>query len=308
MESIITLLERIPPTFWGIIVGALFTIIGVVLTNAANIKRLRLQQAYERERAEKQWDTNLRRDTYLSAIEAISAGMVVVGRFADFNVPHQELMRSYTDKSPSIAKVTLVGKEKTIEAVANFSQLLTGAFLRLSASREQLNGMMAQLAALEDQIETAREEEARLLALIHEHELSGHVNEALENRLQQKLAGVREKIESLQAEQTAVDDAWPIKSARMVSSKVKAGLCCPVCACTAVTRQRTNARFTSGCGQSVYNSSNWSATNSSRFHVGCRCKISLTTFQQLGFAYASRFAASLPLLLAAHCPATQAAR
>jgi hypothetical protein len=60
--------------------------------------------------------------------------MVVVGRFADFNVPHQELMRSYTDKSPAIAKVTLVGKEKTIEAVANFSQLLTAAFLRLSAN------------------------------------------------------------------------------------------------------------------------------------------------------------------------------
>jgi hypothetical protein len=220
MESIITLLERTPPTFWGIIVGALFTIIGVVLTNAANIKRLRLQQAYERERAEKQWDTNLRRDTYLSAIEAISAGMVVVGRFADFNVPHQELMRSYTDKSPSIAKVTLVGKEETIEAVANFSQLLTGAFLRLSASREQLNGMMAQLAALEDQIETAREEEARLLALIHEHELSGHVNEALENRLQQKLAGVREKIESLQAEQTAVDDAWMSAQMELVQKSI----------------------------------------------------------------------------------------
>jgi hypothetical protein len=220
MESIITLLERIPPTFWGIIVGTLFTTIGVVLTNAANIKRLRLQQAYERERAEKQWDTNLRRDTYLSAIEAISAGMVVVGRFADFNVPHQELMRSYTDKSPSIAKVTLVGKEETIEAVANFSQLLTGAFLRLSARREQLNGMMAQLAALEDQFETAREEEARLLALIHEHELSGHANEALENRLQQKLAGVRNKIESLQAEQTAVDEAWMSAQLELVQKSI----------------------------------------------------------------------------------------
>ncbi|MFO7539348.1 MAG: hypothetical protein R6X32_15010 [Chloroflexota bacterium] len=221
MESIITLIEQIPPTFWGIIVGALFTTIGVVLTNAANIKRLRLQQAYERERAEKQWDTNLRRDTYLSAIEAISAGMVVVGRFADFGVPHQELMRSYTDKSPSIAKVTLVGKEETIEAVANFSQLLTGAFLRLSAKREQMNGVMARSAALEGQIETAREEEARVLALIHEHELSGHANEALAKRLAQKLAGVREKIESLQAEETAVDTDWMSAQMELVQKSIE---------------------------------------------------------------------------------------
>lgn len=221
MENIITLFERIPPTFWGIIIGALFTVIGVVLTNTANIKRLRLQQAYEREQAEKQWDTNLRRDTYLSAIEAISAGMVVVGRFADFDVPHQELMRSYTDKSPAIAKVTLVGKEKTIEAVANFSQLLTGAFLRLSAKREQLNGVMARSVALEDQMETAREEEARLLALIHEHELSGHANAALAERLAQKLAVVRERIDSLQAEQTAVDTDWISAQMELVQKSIE---------------------------------------------------------------------------------------
>jgi hypothetical protein len=221
MESIITLIEQIPPTFWGIIIGALFTTIGVVLTNAANIKRLRLQQAYEQERAEKQWDSNLRRDTYLSAIEAISAGMVVVGRFADFGVPHQELMRSYTDKSPSVAKVTLVGKEETIEAVANFSQLLTGAFLRLSAKREQMNGVMARSAALEAQIQTAREEEARLLALIHEHELSGHANAGLAERLAQKLADVGEKIESLQAEETVVGTNWVLAQMELVQKSIE---------------------------------------------------------------------------------------
>jgi uncharacterized membrane protein YgaE (UPF0421/DUF939 family) len=35
-DSLIALFERIPPTFLGIIIGSLFTIIGVVLTNASN--------------------------------------------------------------------------------------------------------------------------------------------------------------------------------------------------------------------------------------------------------------------------------
>ena len=39
--SIIDLLNKIPATFWGVVVGSLFTLSGIYLTNRAGDRRLR---------------------------------------------------------------------------------------------------------------------------------------------------------------------------------------------------------------------------------------------------------------------------
>ena len=47
--SIIDLLNKIPATFWGVVVGSLFTLSGIYLTNRAGDRRLRLQFQSDRE-------------------------------------------------------------------------------------------------------------------------------------------------------------------------------------------------------------------------------------------------------------------
>lgn len=215
MDTFISLFERIPPTFLGIIIGSLFTIIGVVLTNASNTKRLRLQHEHERNLESKTRDLNLRRDVYLSAMEAISAGMVAVGRFADFEVAQQELMQTYTDRSPAISKVTIVGKDETIKAVANFNQELTGAFLRLGAKREKVNAMWRRTAVLEAGIEQAREQQGHLLSLIKEAE-DGQSDEQQVEQWRQEHETERERIASLQAEQVNMDNEFAVTQMGLV--------------------------------------------------------------------------------------------
>jgi hypothetical protein len=163
------LLGEMSPTFLGIVIGSLFTIVGVILTNAPNTKRLRLQHEHEQFLESKERDASLRRETYLAAIEAISAGMVAVGRFGELNIKEEELMRSYTDKSPAIAKVSIVGKNDTIEAVTNFNSELLGAFLRLSSNRQNLNVAWERYAALEEKIKVASKEQDRLMSLMDEY-------------------------------------------------------------------------------------------------------------------------------------------
>jgi hypothetical protein len=68
-------LDEMSPTLLGIVLGSLLTIVGVILTDASNTKRLRLQHEHERALESKERDASLRRETYL---EAISAGMVAV--------------------------------------------------------------------------------------------------------------------------------------------------------------------------------------------------------------------------------------
>jgi hypothetical protein len=205
--DLVTLVERIPPTFLGIIIGSLFTIIGVILTNASNTRRLRLQHEHERELERRNQDLGLRRDVYMAAMEAISAGMVAVGRYSDFNLSPDELMQSYTDKSPAIGRVTIVGNDETIEAVANFNQELTGTFMRLAVKREQVSALWQRTAALEKEIERASQEQERLLALINEAGAGAHDQQRIE-QLRQNYEAEARRIEALQAEQSEVDETF----------------------------------------------------------------------------------------------------
>lgn len=199
------MIKAIPATFWGIVVGSLFTMIGVVLTNAGNTRRLRLQHEHERALESKERDMNLHREVYFAAIEAISAGMVSVGRFGEVTTPYQDLMVSYNDRAPAIAKVNIVGREETIEAVANFAQELTGTFLRLSSQREQLAILSQQNAAVEEKIAQATQEHDRIQASIEGHKGAGLGEGQQRERLQREFEITQQRIEELRAEQAQIE-------------------------------------------------------------------------------------------------------
>lgn len=43
IEVLVGFAQAIPSTFWGVVIGSLFTILGVVLSNSASEKRLKAQ-------------------------------------------------------------------------------------------------------------------------------------------------------------------------------------------------------------------------------------------------------------------------
>ena len=164
--SLNTFIENIPPALYGIIIGSFLTIIGVILTNASNTKQLRIQHEHERQLKDKERDLSLRREVYLQAMEAIAAGLVAIGRVSEMDSSMEDLMRSYTDLSPKIGKVSIVGKNETIKAMANFQQELTGAFLRLSAKRESFRSLNQRAGSLEKSITAYKSEMERLAELL----------------------------------------------------------------------------------------------------------------------------------------------
>lgn len=169
------LIQSVQPTVWGFVIGAIITMLGVVISNAAHARRQREQHSHERELEAVERDLSLRREVYLAAIEALSAAMVAVGRFGDFNVPYQELMHSYTSRAPAIAKVNIVGKKQTIVAVNNVVQELTATFLRLISKRQRLDMVQQRLVAIDQQLaslagadDADHQEEADALRAEHE--------------------------------------------------------------------------------------------------------------------------------------------
>ena len=136
--DIIALIEKIPATFWGVVVGSFFTITGVLLTNRSNTNRLRIQLDHDREIKKEERELTLRKEIYLAAAEAISSGIQMIGSIANLNVSYDKLMESFSEKAPAIAKVNVIANEDTINALTAFMEELTSGLLRLSHQRIKL--------------------------------------------------------------------------------------------------------------------------------------------------------------------------
>lgn len=164
-------------TFWGIIIGASFTLtttlISLILTNRANDRRLQAQLAQDRDLKNRDREMSLRKDIYLAAAEAAAAGLIAVGRFANLDVPDEQLTEGYLDKAPSIIKVHIIAKEETVRAVVNFSGELSAAFLRLIARRLPLALQKQQIAFLRGQIDTFTKEQSRMVELMKQYNMDG---------------------------------------------------------------------------------------------------------------------------------------
>ena len=201
--DLVALIASIPATFWGVIIGSLFTVIGVAITNASNTRRLRLQHEHERTRDERARDLGMRRDVYMGAFEAIATGMTMVGNFGELEVPFQDLMRSFMDKSSAIGKVTIVGRESTIQAVADFEQALTGAFIRLSGQRQAVDQLHREARALAERIARSVAEQDRLAA-----ELERADDEGTCAPLRRSLEHERRRSETLRREEAEVESRF----------------------------------------------------------------------------------------------------
>lgn len=200
--NIISLIETIPPAFYGVLIGSFLTIIGVVLTNISNTKRLRLQHEHERDLRNKERDLNMRREIYMDAMEAISAGITAISRFSELSETPEALMQSYSSLSSKLGKVTIVGQNETIEALANFQLEVNGAFLRMSAKREKFDKMIQHSQAIEAEIQTLKEQLNELTTQFS----PAQVNQELElyNQVQSEIDVLQKQINELKSQEAQV--------------------------------------------------------------------------------------------------------
>jgi hypothetical protein len=200
--NLITLIESIPPAFYGVLIGSLLTIIGVSLTNISNTKRLRIQHEHEVAIRNKERDLNMRREVYMDAMEAISAGITAISRFSELSETPEALMQSYSSLSSKLGKVTIVGQNETIEALANFQLEVNGAFLRMSAKRDKFDANLRHSKTIETEIEVAKENLNHLTqqltqAKVNQQQDLTHRFQSEVNILQNKLADLQTQEEEI---------------------------------------------------------------------------------------------------------------
>jgi len=170
------LAENIPASFWGVVVGSFFSMGGVYLTNKASDKRLHAQFKNERQQKIQDREMALRKEVFLSAAEAVSAGMNAIPLFSNFDLPNDQITKDYVGKAPEISKVHIIAKMETVKAMVNFTGEMGAIFLRLFARRYELMAERSQIQILNNQIAEYRQELDRTLEKTKQFNIEGNAD------------------------------------------------------------------------------------------------------------------------------------
>jgi hypothetical protein len=184
LNTIQQILDSIPAYFWGVVVGSFFSIGGVAMTNRASDMRLRAQFEHERESKTKDREMALRKEVFLSAAEAVAAGMNSIGRFANFDIPNDQVTQSYVEKAPAISKVHVIALTETILPLAQFTSHLGALYMELFAQRLELMNEKSAIALIDNQVAQFGKERDRILEMIKQHNIEGVVDQRRWERLQ----------------------------------------------------------------------------------------------------------------------------
>ena len=191
------LLEAIPATFWGVLAGSFFTLLGVWLTNRAQAQRLERQLNHESTLRSEERALTIKRDVYLPAAEAISAGVAVVGRLPDLSIPQERLLDDWTSRSPAIARVNLVAGDQTLNALTQFSARLGTTLLGLFGVRLRLVLRVAERQGMLDEVTRLSSENGNRVALIQQMHADGSNDAVRRATLAQECEIAQERIAEL---------------------------------------------------------------------------------------------------------------
>ncbi len=163
--------DAIPASLWGVVVGSFFSIACVAITNRASDNRLRAQFEHERESKTKDREMALRKEVFLSAAEAVTVGMNSISRFANFDIPNDQVTQPYVEKSPAISKVHVIAHTETIPG------RLGALFVELFARRHELMNEKNVIAIVDNQIAQFVKERDRILEMIKQYNIEGVIDQ-----------------------------------------------------------------------------------------------------------------------------------
>lgn len=88
--------------------------------------------------AEIEREKDIKKEVYLQAVEALTRSQNVVASLSNLNINEQQITSSMTDDAGSIAKVQIVGSEKTVKAITTIMSSIGSAILELMLERSVL--------------------------------------------------------------------------------------------------------------------------------------------------------------------------
>lgn len=182
--AVLSLIEKIPATFWGVLIGSFFSILGVWLTIKASEVRLESQFKHERLGKNTERELSLKKEIYLDAAEAVSAAITSLLNLTNLNMSNEKVLESFLQKSSVLAKVHVVGTMQTIVSLANLMDEHRKQTFDLWVVRHQLNAQKSAIENLDNLVARFQQEVDITMELIKQFNNSGADDQQRWARLQ----------------------------------------------------------------------------------------------------------------------------
>jgi hypothetical protein len=176
VELILTALKEVPPTFWGVVIGGVISIAGIVITNRAHESRLAQQFSHDEKLKKQDREFTLRQNIYLSAAEAVSAGFQVLNSFANLDKSDDDILKPYLEKISSIAKLQIIAKEETLRAVMEFITEFNDALTSLMPDRIKLLALKNEILILDNLIQDFGKVRDEMVQRMRQYNIEGKAN------------------------------------------------------------------------------------------------------------------------------------
>lgn len=165
LTPVTELIATIPESIWGAIVGAILTLIPVLMTN----RHSRQQQAQQLEFESRERHASLRRDVYLPAADAFIGVISGVGRLLNLEVAEDDIADRAQAFGAALTRIQMIASPETIKCVAELQREFVRTIATLQQKRHpmkirqlQINVAAGALKNYDDQLEAFEHTSARL--------------------------------------------------------------------------------------------------------------------------------------------------
>lgn len=176
-QGLLNNLDGSTSTLLGILIGSIFTLLGVWATNRANQKNLRAQLEHDRSMRAKQHALDLRKGIYLDVAEILAFGLRSIVGLNDVNKSYSDIFEQYSSRSAGLAKVHVIASEETALHLSAFVKDLDSTFFELRLARQALDDLVEKIricVQLRDGFHKSRNE---LFAVFKQEKLAGPLTE-----------------------------------------------------------------------------------------------------------------------------------
>ena len=228
------LIYGVPLALWiavGVaVLSAVVTLASVVLSNCISRRNLRDQLkrggeqfaaqvahdseqlerrlAHEADQRDRERTMSLRREVYLEAAEALAHANTLLGRMSDIENDQKVLGEELATDLGKIAKIHIVGSDRTIQAVMDYANALGPAVIELVAKRGPLMIRKADIAHQQTFIDVALAERKRFTAVMQQLNLDGVTDQSKRERI---LAQSRIATEAHESHIAAMGELWRLQ-------------------------------------------------------------------------------------------------
>jgi len=159
--------------------------------------------------AEIEREKNIKKEVYLQAVEALTRSQNIVASLPNLNINEQQITSTMTDDAGSIAKIQIVGSEKTVKAVTTIMASIGSAILELMLERGILTNRKNTIESLETYRLKAADEIDRYISMMTNINIEGNQDQRLWDAINKNVEFQTQQRDKYAAE---ICDLWKIQN------------------------------------------------------------------------------------------------